>query len=207
MTRIKKKILRKVLETMPDRELIEFSLSGLAVPYDVLVNRYRRRVEAVSAQFLRGTDREDCIQETFLKGLVNLPKLRDPGKFGSWISVIARNICLDILKRRAPLTSMEEDRPWTSVHGLQFASSAASPLAEAIRREEHLRLRNVMEKLDVKYRRVLEMRYFDGSDYAAIAQTLKKPLGTIKSLIHRGHDKLRILMTEVPIQAESPVVN
>lgn len=203
----KKKIERRVLETMPDRDLIQLSLSGRAVPYDVLVERYRRRIEAVSAQFLRGADRDDCIQETFLKGLVNLHKLRDHDKFSSWLTVIARNVCLDTIKKRAPVSSMDEDRPWTSVHGMQFASAGPSPLAKAVRNEENLRLRNTMEKLDAKYRRVLKMRYFDGSDYAAIAEQLKKPLGTIKSLIHRGQEKLRSLLLEGLVQDERPVVN
>lgn len=208
MTSLKKKKLeRRVLETMPDRDLIRLSLSGRAVPYDVLVERYRRRIEAVSAQFLRGADRDDCIQETFLKGLVNLHKLRDHDKFSAWLTVIARNVCLDTIKKRAPVSSMDEDRPWTSVHGMQFASAGPSPLAKAVRNEENLRLRNTMEKLDAKYRRVLKMRYFDGSDYAAIAEQLKKPLGTIKSLIHRGQEKLRSLLLEGLVQDERPVVN
>jgi len=203
----KKKLLRKVLETMPDNELIELALSGMAVPYDVLVTRYRPRVEAVTARFLRGADREDCLQETFLKGLVNLPKLRDREKFASWLTVIARNICLDTIKKRAPVSSMDDELPWTSVHGLQFASAGLSPLAQTLRREENRLLRKKMQQLDPKYRRVLEMRYFDGNDYADIAQQLKKPLGTIKSLIHRGHDKLHSLLTEGSIQSGGATVN
>ena len=203
----KKKLLRKVLEIMPDKELIELALSGMAVPYDVLVTRYRHRVEAVTARFLRGADRQDCIQETFLKGLVNLPKLRDREKFASWLTVIARNISLDIIKKRAPVSSMDDERPWTSVHGLQFASAGLSPLAHTLRGEENRLLRKKMQQLDPKYRRVLEMRYFDGNDYADIAEQLKKPLGTVKSLIHRGHDKLYSLLTDGAIPSGGATVN
>jgi RNA polymerase sigma-70 factor (ECF subfamily) len=192
---------------MSDPELIKLSLSGEPVAYDVLVERYRPRVEAVVAQFMRGADREDCVQETFLKGLISLPDLRDHAKFGAWLSTIARNICLDTIRKASPVFSIDGERPWETLRGMQMASPSPTPLKEFIRLEECIRLRAGMARLNEKYRAVLEMRYFEGSDYASIAQRVNKPLGTVKSLIHRGHKRLRELMADESIHGGSTVVN
>ena len=203
----KKKLIRKVCETMTDPQLIELTLAGQPVAYDVLVKRYTSRVEAVVAQFLRGADKEDCVQETFLKALIHLPDLRDYNKFGSWLRVIARNICLDTIRKTAMVTSIDDNGPWESIHGMQIASTRSCPLTRIIRFEDQARLRESMSSLGEKYRTVLDMRYFNDCDYAAIADTMQKPLGTIKSLIHRGHEKLRDLLTDRAIQGESTMVN
>ncbi len=202
-----KEIFRRVCELMPDRQLIELTLDGEPVPYDVLVERYRPRVNAVACQFLGPSDREDCVQETFLKALASLGSLRDPDKFCSWLCVIARNICLDVIKKSSQVSSIDDDRPWESARGMQLSSPRPSPLGEMLREDEHARLHENIALLGEKYRRALSMRYFEDCDYSTIAETLHKPLGTVKSLIHRGHEKLRDLLAEGAIQGKGAVVN
>jgi RNA polymerase sigma factor (sigma-70 family) len=202
----KTKLLKSVVDLMTDSQLIELTLSGEPVAFDALAKRYRPRVKAVASQFLRGTDREDCIQETFLKALVNLSSLRNPEKFGSWVCVIARNYCLDTLKKSGAISSMDDDSPCaTPVR--QFASPYSTPLAEAIRGEDSRRLREGINRLGDNYRKILDMRYFEGCDYEAIALKLHKPLGTVKSLIHRAHGQLRELILDGSIQEGGAVVN
>ena len=191
---------------MPDRQLVELSLTGEPIAYDVLAQRYRKRVEAVAAQFLRGADRNDCVQETLLKALINLHKLREPEKFGSWVCVIARNYCFDYLKKSGIVSSLDDDHP-NAVLPRQFASRYPAPLAEIIRREENIRLRAGMGLLNEKYRTILDLRYMQDCDYATISLKLKKPLGTVKSLIHRAHNQLRRLMTDGSIQEGGAMVN
>jgi RNA polymerase sigma-70 factor (ECF subfamily) len=208
MTRlIKKKLLRRVCENMSDRQLIELTLADMPVAYDVLAERHRPRVEAVAAQFLRDADREDCVQETFLKGLTHLPELRERDKFASWLCVIARNVCLDTIRKSAPVSSIEQTYPWEPMARMQVASTSPSPLVEFIRNEEYRRLHDGIELLAEKYRLVLNMRYFDGSDYATISAKIRKPLGTVKSLIHRGRKRLRSILADEAIQGGGAVVN
>jgi RNA polymerase sigma-70 factor (ECF subfamily) len=201
-----KKPLRRVIEMMPDHKLIKMALAGEPIAYDVLAQRYRSRVEAVAAQFLHSSDREDCIQEAFLKALINLPSLRDPDKFGSWVCVIARNYCLDTLKRSRAISSIDEELPG-SQPPRQLKSPRPAPLTEVLRQEETMRLITSMELLSDKYRNILDMRYFQDHDYATIARKTKKPLGTVKSLIHRAHNRLRELMADGSIQEGGTVVN
>lgn len=202
----KTRLLKSVVDLMTDSQLIELSLSGEPVAYDALARRYRQRVKTVAYQFLRGADREDCIQETFLKALINLPSLRNPEKFGSWVCVIARNYCLDTLKKSGMVSSMDEERPGAAATK-QYPSPYTTPLAKVLREEENRRLHEGMDGLGGKYRDILDMRYFDDCDYDTISSKLNKPLGTVKSLIHRAHGKLRDLMIEGSIQEGEAVVN
>lgn len=202
-----KKLIRRECELMPDDRLIRLTLDGEPVAYDVLVERYRPRVNAVAFQYLNPSDREDCVQETFLKALASLGSLRDADKFCSWLGVIARNICLDLIKKSSQISSIDDDSPWDFAHGTQISSPRPSPLAEVLREDEHARLRESIALLGEKYRRAISMRYFEDCDYSTIAETLHKPLGTVKSLIHRGHDKLRDLLAEGAIQSKGAVVN
>ncbi len=202
----KKRLLRSVVDLMPDRQLIELSLAGEPVAYDALARRYRPRVMAVASQYLRVPDREDCVQETFLKALAKLPSLRDPDKFGSWVCVIARNYCYDTLKKSAAVLSMDME-PAADAPVRQYVSSVSTPLREYVQGEENRRLREGIDLLSEKYRVILDMRYFEDCDYDTISRRLHKPLGTVKSLIHRAHEKLRELMVEGPIQEGGAMVN
>jgi RNA polymerase sigma-70 factor (ECF subfamily) len=202
----KKKLLRSVVEMMADQHLIELTLAGEPVAYDVLVKRHRGRVEAVAAQFLRGSDREDCVQETFLKALVNLNELRDTSKFGAWVSVIARNYCLDTIRRSAPVSSIDDDTR-TESRPKQIPCTHPGPCAEIMRLEDSEHLRRGITRLSEKYRMILDMRYFQDCDYITISRRLNKPVGTVKSLIHRAHNQLKAIMLEGSLQDSKAVVH
>jgi len=193
-------------EFMTNRQLIELTLEGEPVAFDVLAQRNRHQVEAVARQFLRIADREDCIQETFLRALVNLPKLKDPEKFGSWVCVIARNNCFDILKKSAAVSSIDDDTCGTP-SALRLPSPRPAPLMEFISKEDNSRLIAGMQLLNENYRKILDLRYFEDCDYATIAKKMHKPLGTVKSLIHRAHERLYQLMADGAIQEGRAVVN
>jgi RNA polymerase sigma-70 factor (ECF subfamily) len=78
---------------------------------------------------------------------------------------------------------------------------------EFISMEDNSRLIAGMELLSEKYRSILALRYFEDCDYATIARKMHKPLGTVKSLIHRAHERLYQLMADVAIQEGKAVVN
>ena len=197
---------RSDVEFMTNSQLVELTLAGEPLAFDTLAHRYRNRVEAVARQYLRVPNREDCVQETFLKALVNLPKLKDPQKFGSWLCVIARNNCLDILKKSGAVVSIDDDTCGAPA-AMSLPSPRLAPLMEFIIKEDNCRLIAGMQLLSENYRKIIDLRYFEDCDYATIARKMRKPLGTVKSLIHRAHERLYQLMVDGAIQEGGAVVN
>jgi RNA polymerase sigma-70 factor (ECF subfamily) len=71
---------------------------------------------------------------------------------------------------------------------------APDPLQSALQDERRLWIRNALEKLDAKYRQVMECSFFEGLSHSEIALKLQKPVGTVKTYLRRGLIQLRDLL-------------
>src|SRR5438309_543377 len=81
---------------MDDAELVSQVLQGNHGAYGELVKRYTAQIAALCRAHIRRPEVvEDLVQDTFLRGLDRLASLREPGRFGSWLYAIARNLCRD----------------------------------------------------------------------------------------------------------------
>src|SRR5689334_19313588 len=84
---------------MDDAELVREVIRDNCEAYDELIRRYTPLVASRCRTYIsRPEDVDDLVQETFLRGFVGLPDLREPERFGSWILTIARNLCLEWLR-------------------------------------------------------------------------------------------------------------
>ena len=85
-----------------DQQLVSACCNCDKTAYDALVDRYYRRVFAVCLGVLGSAhDAEDAVQEALLKGFERIGKLRTGNRFGAWVTQIARNVCIDHLRRRS----------------------------------------------------------------------------------------------------------
>jgi RNA polymerase sigma-70 factor (ECF subfamily) len=71
---------------------------------------------------------------------------------------------------------------------------ATDPLQFALEDERRLLIRHALEKLDVKYREVMECSFFEGLSHTEIALKLQKPVGTVKTYLRRGLIQLRDIL-------------
>jgi RNA polymerase sigma-70 factor (ECF subfamily) len=173
-----------------DEELARACARGETDPFAELVLRYST---AVYAFCLRMTgcaeDAEDLTQEVFLQLLRVLPRARTDMPLRPWIFVIARNKCLDHLKRRRPL-------PFTRLSAaeagaLDVPDAALSPeerleqdgLQEAVQR--------AIAALPERYRAVVALRYTTDLTFGEIGQVLGLPENTVKTHFQRAKALLR----------------
>jgi len=90
---------------LSDDALIRDILAGHPEAYGNLVRRYERQVHAVIWAILRDHHAaQDAAQDTFLKAYAQLPSLRSPKSFGSWVLAIARRTAADRLRTATRLT-------------------------------------------------------------------------------------------------------
>jgi RNA polymerase sigma-70 factor (ECF subfamily) len=138
----------------------------------------------------------DLSSEVFLKALSHIWRYRWSGKpFSAWLFAIATNEIRMYFRRgkRAPasLDALMADAgiSLADPKSLDEEREAADRAVE--RHEEWHRARDAISKLPDRYQEVLALRYFEQKSLSEIAAILGKPVGTIKSLLSRGLDRLR----------------
>ena len=165
---------------LDDAELVKQSLAGDKDAFGVLVRRHQDVVFCLVYQRLRDrAEAEDACQEAFLRAYRNLPKLRSPTRFASWLYSIGINAAREHLRRRRPMI------PFADV-----------PEPEVSRPEEPAeeRVDEVLEalgKLAPKYRIPLTLRYVRGLKYEEIAAVLHIAAVSVRSRVHRAKVMLR----------------
>lgn len=131
---------------------------------------------------------EELGQEVFLRAARAGERYRPVGKLSTWLFTIAANLVRDEFRRaqRAPLP-LELD-----------ATGPPTPSAEevALAGEEVAQLRQAILALPLEYRSALVLRYYHDLSYAEIAQALGCPVGTVRSRLHNGIERLKSLMQE-----------
>lgn len=181
-----------------DAELVRRAQRREPAAFTELVARYQDRVYNTCYRLCRRhADALDLTQSTFLKALEALPQFEARSNFYTWLFRIAINLALS--QRRAqgrrPLQSLDQpdrDGQWRE-------PAMAADTEDVARRMELQELREQLEdaltRLDEEFRVVVVLRDVEDLDYAAIADILGVPVGTVKSRLHRGRLMLQEMLT------------
>jgi RNA polymerase sigma-70 factor, ECF subfamily len=177
-------------EEKTDEELVGLVLKNpddflyLARRYEEKLLRYIQRISGCARE-----DAEDVLQEIFIKVYRNLNDFDPSLKFSSWIYRIAHNQVVSSWRKKkarpeGSSTSLDGEISFFLKSELDIESEVDSViLKEAVKKS--------LGKLDEKYREVLVLRFFEGLDYSEIADVLKKPDGTVATLINRAKKKFK----------------
>ena len=170
-----------------DLQTIQRVLEGDGNAFRLLVERYQGPLFSLVGNLVQDpNDRDDIAQETFLAAYLHLNSY-DPqrGKFSTWLLRIARNKCIDGLKKQRPLT-MESLPPQIDPKG------PADDLMEA---ELYARLDHALAGLPLDQKSAFVLSEIQGLSHEEICQIEGAPLGTVKSRISRAKEKLRSLFS------------
>ena len=141
---------------------------------------------------------EDAAQEAFVTAYRSLAGWRGEGPFGAWLSRIAVRIALRRAAGRRSVAWIEpgtgDERP---IGGRGLTSGGqADPAISALRAERAAAVRAAVARLDEPYREVVALRFFAERSLAEIAVECRRPLGTVKTHLHRGLMRLRRELAE-----------
>ena len=133
---------------------------------------------------------KDICSETFLKALKNLWNFRWKNiSFSFWLYRIANNEISNYFRKnkyKAPLEKIPEPSTF------QNPSTEILEAEEELKRhQDFLKIQKEISKLEIKYQEVIVLRFFEKKKINEIAEILGKKEGTIKSLLHRGLEKLK----------------
>ncbi len=180
---------------LADEEIIARLRAGESWAMSVLYDRYARLVFSLALKILndRGAA-EETVQEVFVKVWKRCREFdARRGKFSSWLTGIAHNHAIDELRRRRvrPSASGDEDDTIDAV-----VDDGPAPLDLAVQSLERRRIVDALKAIPVEQRRAIEMAYFEGLTQQEISERLGDPLGTVKTRMRLGMQKLRALLEE-----------
>src|SRR5512141_484343 len=185
-----------------DAELIERCLRKDNSAWELVVVRFRRRVFHISYKFTGKHDEaEDLTQEIFLKVFRSLEKFNRDADFGTWLSSVARNYCID--RYRASKREKEVLVEDALAYDLAPASSG-NPYRALEDQDRRSLVRRGLEQLPGKLREAVILRDLQGLSYQEMATRLALPEGTVRSRINRGREELARLLLRAQQPARRP---
>jgi RNA polymerase sigma factor (sigma-70 family) len=176
-----------------DFGLVNRAKEGDQKAYADLMQRYKDSIYFMALKMVNNKDDAmDLTVETFGKAFENLEKYKPDFAFSTWLFRIATNNCIDFIrKKRVSLVSIDtlsddsaDERP------IQIKSDSLNPEEESIKKQQSKELKDIVEKLPLRYRTLIVLRYFDELSYEEIAKQLDLPLGTVKAQLFRARDLL-----------------
>ena len=180
----------------PDAALMLRVKQGDMDAFTLLVDKYKQPVMSLAFRMLRdATEAEDLAQNVFIQVHRSAPRYQVASKFSTWLFTIARNLCLNEIRRRSrhPADSMDqphpeqEDQPWR-----QFEDTKTdSPPETLLQGELEEKIAGAVESLPENQRIAIVLCRQEELSYEEIAKVLGCSLSATKSLIHRGRESLK----------------
>jgi RNA polymerase sigma-70 factor (ECF subfamily) len=159
--------------------LVASCRTGDTSAYASLAKVHSGRVFAICYGMLGNThDAEDVAQQTLLRGFANIGQIRHNEKFGAWISRIARNLCVDFLRKQKRRQNLSTGRVAANQSGLK----------------EYPVLMKALAELSEENRVALMLYYFDGQSAKSVAESLDISEGAAQARLSRARKQLRRLL-------------
>ena len=169
---------------------------GDTVAFTELVDRYKGPLVNFIYRMLRDqTEAEDIAQTAFVQAFKSAARYSAKAKFSTWLFTIARNLCLNELRRRSrhPAESLDATRPESEdqpLHPLPDARGTSPPDA-LLGQELEAKIQQALQALPPNQRLAVLLCREEDLSYEDIARALGCSVSATKSLIHRGREALK----------------
>ena len=172
--------------TTDDRALIEAMREGDEFAFVSLYNRYKEQVYGFCLKMLLNEERAaDVMQDTFLRVYENRERLLNAGSFRSWLFTIARNQCLNVIRREKRQVSLEP-----KMHEEASLKASQKPSAPLEKSEQVALVNQCLAQLKPDYREVIILREYQNLSYKEIAAVTRSTLSAVKSRLFKARRKL-----------------
>ncbi|MBT3419528.1 MAG: sigma-70 family RNA polymerase sigma factor [Candidatus Magasanikbacteria bacterium] len=177
------------IEKLSDNELVRRSISDqqyfaiLVRRYEERLLRYIRRISNVQVE-----EAEDILQEVFLKVYRKLNDFDDALPFSSWVYRITRNQTISAFRKRIRRPQAVWWDSEDAILNIRAEIDIDKDVDQTFLREH---IGEVLVEMDKKYKEVLILRFLEEKSYNEIADIVKKPAGTVATLIHRAKKQFK----------------
>jgi RNA polymerase sigma-70 factor (ECF subfamily) len=176
-----------------DIVLVQRAVEGDQKAFAELLSRYRDAIYFMLLKMVNNSDdADDLTIEAFGKAFKNIHQYTPNYAFSTWLFKIATNNCIDFIRKRrgGTLISIDQSREDPDEIPIHIHSNDLDPEESMINQQKIKLLRDVVSKLKPRYRKLVEMRYFEELSYEEIAVELELPIGTVKAQLFRARELL-----------------
>lgn len=185
---------------LSDKAIKDFKLVRKAVDdgdqkaYAELMARYKDSIYYMLLKMVNNRDdAEDLTIEAFGKAFRNIRQYTPDYAFSTWLFKIATNNCIDFIRKKRKMM-LSIDRGPENDDGqemtFEIRSDGPSPDDVMMKKQKVMMMKDVVDKLKPRYRRLVELRYYQELSYEEIAEELQLPLGTVKAQLFRAREFL-----------------
>jgi len=182
-----------------DQKLIQQYLTGDDESLESLIQKYLRPIYRLVYGYVKNaSEADDLTQEIFIRMWRNLKKFDQRRSFKPWLFTIAKNACLDFLRKKKTIPfSQFEDQGGENIL-LNVLPDPAIPVNDILDQKNlHGQINRSMEQLAKKYRDIIILHHDDGLSFREIAETLDESINTVKSQYRRALMVIRKMIIPV----------
>jgi RNA polymerase sigma-70 factor, ECF subfamily len=177
-----------------DRQLVERAQRGDKRAFELLVEKYQRKLARLLSRFIRDpAEVEDVTQEAFIKAYRALPAFRGDSAFYTWLYRIGINTAKNYLMamgRRAPTSTEVEAEEAEGFEEGEQLRDINTPESVLLSNEIAATVNSTIEQLPEELRTAIQLREIEGMSYEDIAQVMNCPIGTVRSRIFRAREAI-----------------
>lgn len=197
-------VIEEEIQHLSDKAAKDYKLVRKAVDegdqkaYAELMSRYKDSIYYMLLKMVNNRDdAEDLTLEAFGKAFRNIRQYTPDYAFSTWLFKIATNNCIDFIRKKRKLL-LSIDRGFENEDGqdvsIDVKSDGPGPDDVMMKKQKVLMMRDVVDKLKPRYRRLVELRYYQELSYEEISEELGLPLGTVKAQLFRAREFLYQIM-------------
>jgi RNA polymerase sigma-70 factor (ECF subfamily) len=177
-----------------DRELVARAQRGDKRAFELLVEKYQRKLGRLLSRFIRDpSEVEDVTQEAFIKAYRALPAFRGDSAFYTWLYRIGINTAKNYLMamgRRAPTSTEVEAEEAEGFEEGEQLRDINTPESVLLSNEIAQTVNRTIEQLPEELRTAIQLREIEGMSYEDIARVMDCPIGTVRSRIFRAREAI-----------------
>ena len=166
--------------------------------YAELMSRYKDSIYFMLLKMVNNRDdADDLTIEAFGKAFKNIRQYTPDYAFSTWLFKIATNNCIDFIRKKRKQTFSIDKGIETDDGGelnIDIKSTQPDPEENMMKKQKVMMMRDVVERLKPRYKKLVELRYFQERSYEEIAEELNLPLGTVKAQLFRAREFLYQIM-------------
>jgi len=183
-----------------DKSLVRAAQKGDLIAFEELVARHRDKIYARAYSMMRNEeDAIDLSQEAWVKAWQRLKQFQGESSFGTWMTRIVINLCLDQLRRHKrqraeSIEAMDEESGGVERH---MPVVTVNPTERLERVELRQRIDQALSQLSEAHRTALVLCEFEGMEYKEIAKAMECSIGTVMSRLFYARRKMAALLSDL----------
>jgi RNA polymerase sigma-70 factor, ECF subfamily len=183
-----------------DEQLVKAAKKGDMAAFEELVARHRDKIYARAFSMMRNEEEAvDLSQEAWVKSWQRLVQFQGESSFGTWMTRIVINLCLDQLRKRKRqrTESIEEMSEESGGVERQMPVVIVNPTERLERGELRKKIDQALAQLSHEHRTVLVLHEFEELEYKEIAKAMECSIGTVMSRLFYARRKMAVLLANL----------